>query len=250
MPLLEPGEIPVVTGFNGATADGRPTTLGRGGSDFSASILAAALGAAELWIWTDVDGIMTADPRLVPDARILDEITYSEAAELAYAGAKVLHPRTLAPLVEKRIPVWSKNSFAPEKPGHADRTALGAGNSGARAVTSMANVALVSLEPASRGGGGVHIMARSLDALDRANVEILAISSSSYRQSFCFLVRSEELEKATEAIEAALALELAHGYVKGIEVDRDVGFLAVVGEGMRGFQGWPGGFSPRSRART
>jgi aspartokinase/homoserine dehydrogenase 1 len=240
LPLLNAGIIPIVTGFNGATADGRPTTLGRGGSDFSASILAAALNAAELWIWTDVDGIMTADPRLVPDARILDEITYSEAAELAYAGAKVLHPRTLAPLVERGIPVWSKNSFAPEKPGTRIVPKLGAGNSGARAVTSMANVALVSLEPANAAVGGVHIMARSLDALDRANVEILAISSSSYRQSFCFLVRKEELQRATEAIEAALALELAHGYVKGIDADTDVGLLAVVGEGMRGFSGLAG----------
>ena len=239
-PLLEAGTIPIVTGFNGATADGRPTTLGRGGSDFSASILAAALDATELWIWTDVDGIMTADPRLVPDARILDEITYSEAAELAYAGAKVLHPRTLAPLVEQGIPVWSKNSFAPEKPGTRIVPVLGAGNSGARAVTSMGNVALVSLEPANAAVSGVHIMAQSLDALDRANVEILAISSSSYRQSFCFLVRKEELEKATEAIEAALALELAHGYVKGIDADTDVGLLAVVGEGMRGFSGLAG----------
>jgi aspartokinase/homoserine dehydrogenase 1 len=240
LPLLREGVIPIVTGFNGATADGRPTTLGRGGSDFSASILAAALNAAELWIWTDVDGIMTADPRLVPDAKILTEITYSEAAELAYAGAKVLHPRTLAPLVERRIPVWSKNSFAPEKPGTRIVPALGAGNPGARAVTSMANVALVSMEPASAGSGGVHIMARSLDALDRANVEVLAISSSSYRQSFCFLVRDTELETATQAIEAALALELAHGYVRGIEVNRDVGLLAVVGEGMRGFSGVAG----------
>jgi aspartate kinase len=239
-PLLEAGAIPIVTGFNGATADGRPTTLGRGGSDFSASILAAALNASELWIWTDVDGIMTADPRLVPDAKILSEITYSEAAELAYAGAKVLHPRTLAPLVERKIPVWSKNSFAPEKPGTRIVAALGAGNPGARAVTSMAKVALVSLEPASSGVGGVHIMARSLDALDRANVEVLAISSSSYRQSFCFLVREEELDAATEAVEAALALELAHGYVRGIEVDRNVGLLAVVGEGMRGFSGVAG----------
>ena len=107
----------MVTGFNGSTLDGKPTTLGRGGSDFSASILAAALDAEELWIWTDVDGIMTADPRLVPGARVLEEITYHEAAELAYNGAKVLHPRTLAPLVERAIPVWSKNSFAPEKPG-------------------------------------------------------------------------------------------------------------------------------------
>ena len=95
----------MVTGFNGATADGRPTTLGRGSSDFSASILSAALDASELWIWTDVDGIMSADPRLVANAAVLDEVTYAEAAELAYNGAKVLHPRTLAPLIEKKIPV-------------------------------------------------------------------------------------------------------------------------------------------------
>lgn len=240
LPMLQAGEIPIVTGFNGATADGRPTTLGRGGSDFSASILAAVLGATELWIWTDVDGIMTADPRLVPEAKILAEITYGEAAELAYAGAKVLHPRTLAPLVARGIPVWSKNSFAPEKPGTRIVPALAPGNSGARAVTSLAKVALVSLEPAGAGISGAHIMARSLDALDRANVEVLAVSSSSYRQSFCFLVRDEELDNATEAIEAALALELAHGYVRGIEVDREVGLLAVVGEGMRGFSGVAG----------
>ena len=126
-PLLDKRVIPVVTGFNAATLDGRPTTLGRGGSDFSAAILAAAMDAEELWIWTDVDGIMTGDPRLIPDARVLDEITYSEAAELAYAGAKVLHPRTLAPLVERQIPVWSKNSFAPEKPGTRIVAQLGNG---------------------------------------------------------------------------------------------------------------------------
>jgi aspartokinase/homoserine dehydrogenase 1 len=240
LPILHVGGIPVVTGFNGATSDGRPTTLGRGGSDFSASILAAALDATELWIWTDVDGIMTADPRLVPDAKILSEITYSEAAELAWAGAKVLHPRTIAPLVEHGIPVWSKNSFAPEKPGTRIVPQLTAGNSGAKAVTSMANVALVSLEPASAAVSGVHLMARSLDALDRVNVEILAMSSSSYRQSFCFLVRNDEIEKSVEAIQVALSLEFAHGYVNDIAVDRNVGLLAVVGEGMRGTQGLAG----------
>jgi bifunctional aspartokinase / homoserine dehydrogenase 1 len=239
-PLLAAGKIPIVTGFNGATVDGRPTTLGRGGSDFSASVIAAAMDASELWIWSDVDGIMTADPRLVKDAKILSEITYGEAAELAYAGAKVLHPRTLAPLVEKRIPVWSKNSFDPEKPGTRIVSELSADNKGARAVTSMANVALVSIEPANSTVSGVRIMARSLDALAGANVEVLAISSSSYRQSFCFLVRNEELETATQAIEAALALELAHGYVRPIDVDRNVGLLAVVGEGMRGFSGVAG----------
>jgi len=240
MPILRKGAIPIVTGFNGATVEGWPTTLGRGGSDFSASILAAALDATELWIWTDVDGIMTADPRLVPDARILDEITYSEAAELAWAGAKVLHPRTIAPLVERGIPVWSKNSFSPEKPGTRIVPKLTAGNSGARAVTSMANVALVSLEPASAAVSGVHLMARALDALDRVNVEILALSSSSYRQSFCFLVRNDEIEKACDAIKIALSLEFAHGYVNDVAVDRNVGLLAVVGEGMRGAQGLAG----------
>jgi aspartate kinase len=240
LPILRAGGIPVVTGFNGATPDGRPTTLGRGGSDFSASILAAALDATELWIWTDVDGIMTADPRLVPDAKILSEITYSEAAELAWAGAKVLHPRTIAPLVEHGIPVWSKNSFAPEKPGTRIVPKLTAGNSGAKAVTSMTNVALVSLEPASAAVSGVHLMARSLDALDRVDVEILAMSSSSYRQSFCFLVRNDEIEKSVEAIQVALSLEFAHGYVNDIAVDRNVGLLAVVGEGMRGTQGLAG----------
>jgi len=235
-PMLESGKLPVVTGFNGATADGRATTLGRGGSDFSASILAAALNAQELWIWTDVDGIMSADPRLVPNAKVLDEVSFAEAAELAYNGAKVLHPRTLAPLVEKGIPVWSKNSFATEKPGTAIVPKLKA-ESGARAVTSMAKVALISIEPASAAISGVQVMARALDALAHTQVEILAITGSSYRQSFCFLVRQEEQPAAMQAIESALALELAHGYVRAPEIDNKVGLLAIVGEGMRGTQG-------------
>ncbi len=238
-PLLEQGILPVLTGFNGATADGRPTTLGRGGSDFSASILAAALDAAELWIWTDVDGIMSADPRLVPDAEVLEEVTYAEAAELAYNGAKVLHPRTLAPLVEKKIPVWSKNSFAPEKPGTKIVPKLAVAN-GTRAVTSMTNVALVSLEPASPEMNGVQLMARALDAVSRVDVEVLVLTSSSYRQNFCFLVRGDELPRTLRALESALALELAHGYVRAIEVDSNVGLLAAVGEGMQGRPGLAG----------
>lgn len=239
LPLLERGIMPIVTGFNGATADGRPTTLGRGGSDFSASILASALDAAELWIWTDVDGIMSADPRLVHDAEVMDEITYAEAAELAYNGAKVLHPRTLAPLVDKKIPVWSKNSFAPEKRGTkiVPQTHHAAG---VRAVASMTHVALVSLEPASPELNGVMVMARALDAIARANVEVLVLSSSSYRQSFCFLVRSSELDSAVRALESALALELAHSYLRPIEIDDNVGLLAAVGEGMEGKPGLAG----------
>ena len=242
-PLLDQRVIPVVTGFNAATIDGRPTTLGRGGSDFSAAILAAAMNAEELWIWTDVDGIMTGDPRLIPDARVLDEITYSEAAELAYAGAKVLHPRTLAPLIERQIPVWSKNSFAPEKPGTRIVAQLGNGKDvagGPHAVTSMTEVALVAIEPAGAALSGTRLMAEALEALDAAGVELLAITSSSYRQNFCFLVREAELKVALEHLEEAFALELTHGYVKPIDVDANVGLIAVVGEGMRGTPGLAG----------
>ena len=238
-PLLASGILPVVTGFNGATTDGRPTTLGRGGSDFSASILAAALDASELWIWTDVDGIMSADPRSVPEARVLDALTYNEAAELAYNGAKVLHPRTLAPLIERQIPVWSKNSFHLEHPGTRIIPTVEAA-AGPRAVTSIANVALVSIEPASAAVSGTRLMARALEALADANAEVLALSSSSYRQSFCFLVRKEELAGVMKSLEADLALELTHGYLKPIAVDDNVGLLALVGEGMRGTPGLAG----------
>jgi aspartate kinase len=213
--------------------------LGRGGSDFSASILAAALDAEELWIWTDVDGIMTADPRLVPDARVLDAITYAEAAELAYAGAKVLHPRTLAPLVEKGIPVWSKNSFAPEKPGTRIVPTIQA-EGGVHAVTSTRDVALVSVAPIGTEISGARLMAEALNALDAADVELLAITSSSYRQNFCFLIKLSELDRALEQLQEEFAIELAHGYIKAPEVDTEVGLLAVVGEGMRGTPGLAG----------
>lgn len=248
-PALEAGTVPIVTGFNGATADGRPTTLGRGGSDFSASILAGALDAAELWIWTDVDGIMSADPRLVKDARVLDVITYREAAELAYNGAKVLHPRTLAPLMEHGIPVWSKNSFNVAAPGtrivpHIE------GALGAKAVTSMANVALVSIEPASAEINGTLIIGRAMAAIAQANVEVLTFLSSSYQQNFCFLVRKDELATALTALESALSLEFAHGYLGAPEVDEQVGLLAVVGEGMKGQTGLAGRvFTAISRAQ-
>ena len=239
-PMLAQGVLPVVTGFNGSTADGRPTTLGRGGSDFSASILAAALDAAELWIWTDVDGIMTADPRLVADAKVLHEVTYGEAAELAYNGAKVLHPRTLAPLAERQIPVWSKNSFNLAAPGTKIVPSITEDSHGPRAVTSLRNVAMIAIEPVAGGLSGTRLMARAVGALARANAEILAITSSSYRQSFCFILRQDELQSAMDHLEEGLALEITHGYLKPIDVDENVALVAVVGEGMRGSQGMAG----------
>jgi aspartate kinase len=182
---------------------------------------------------------MTADPRIVSDCAVLEQVTYREAGELAYNGAKVLHPRTLAPLAGRAIPVWSKNSFAPEKPGTKIVPRIDVSN-GARAVTSMANVALVSIEPASAVLNGTQVMGRALDALGRANIEVLMLSSSSYQQSFCFLVRTQELATTLEALRSALALELEHGYLRPIDVDDNVGLLAVVGEGMQGTPGVAG----------
>lgn len=193
---------------------------------------------------------MTADPRLVEDVAVLDEVTYAEAAELAYNGAKVLHPRTLAPLVDKQIPVWSKNSFARHKPGTKIVSSFNEPK-GARAVTSMSNVALVSMEPANAVLSGTRLMARALDALALANVEILVLTSSSYRQTFCFLIRKQDVTPAMEALESNLSIELAHGYLRPIEVDENVGLLAVVGEGMRGTPGLAGRvFTAISRENT
>ena len=238
-PLLDAGVTPVVTGYNGATPGGVPTTLGRGGSDFSAAILAAALRADELWIWTDVDGILSCDPRIASDARLLTEVTYNEAAELAYNGAKVLHPRTLAPLAEMAIPVRIKNSFRPSQPG-TRISSRGAGQSGVRAITSLAGVALISIEAVGASMSGAQLMARALETAARAKVEVLLLTRSSFRHNFCMLVRATDVAAVLGGLREELALELAHGYVHPIAVDHSVGLLAAVGEGMRGTSGLAG----------
>src|SRR5260370_11581592 len=138
-PMLAAGVTPVVTGFIGATVDGTLTTLGRGGSDYSATTIGVALEADEIIIWTDVDGVLSTDPRLVPEARLLREISYNEAAELAYFGAKVLHPKTLRPVAEAGIPVWIRNSFSPETPGTRITQTGRPTNKGAREITPIAN---------------------------------------------------------------------------------------------------------------
>ena len=238
-PILDRGAVPVVTGFNGATAAGEPTTLGRGGSDFSASILAAALNADAVWIWTDVDGILTGDPRVIPDAHVLPHVTYNEAAELAYAGAKVLHPRTLQPVADREIPVWIKNSFRPELTGTRISSEI-TDASGVRAITSLPKVTMISIEAASLSQSGAQLISRALAAVARAKVEVLLLTRSSFRQNFSMLVRTEDVEAALESLREELALELAHGYVHPIGVDHSVGLLAVVGEGMRGSPGLAG----------
>lgn len=238
-PLLDDGKVPVVTGYNGSTRDGVRTTLGRGGSDYSAAILAAALRAEELWIWTDVDGILSCDPSIASDARLLSEVTYNEAAELAYNGAKVLHPRTLAPLAEMGIPVRIKNSFCPEGSGTRISNHDGT-HEGVRAVTSLSDVVLISIEAADASLSGAQLMARALEAAARARVEVLLLTRSSFRQNFCMLVHAAEFEAVLASLREELALELAHGYLRPIGLDHSVGLLAAVGEGMRGTPGLAG----------
>ena len=176
-PLIESGGVPVVTGFIGANADGIVTTLGRGGSDYSAAILGRALDAREVVIWTDVDGVMTADPRVVPDARTLPRLSYEEAAELSYFGAKVLHPKTIAPAVEGGIPVRIKNTFAPTAPGTLITADSPASAAPIRAITAIAHLALLTLQGKGMVGlpGGA---ARLFSTIARDEINVLMISQS------------------------------------------------------------------------
>ncbi|MBI4444232.1 MAG: aspartate kinase [Acidobacteria bacterium] len=235
LPLAEKGIVPVITGFLGGTRDGLRTTLGRGGSDYSGAIVAAALDAEQLWIWTDVDGVLSADPKMVGDALILEELTYEEAAELSHFGAKVLHHKTLAPLVSRNIPVYIKNTFAPEKPGTRIGPPHEKSQIGPKSVTSLSPVSLITLR--SKGTpGATELFARTFAALSHSQVEILMVTQASYQDSFCLLVPQAMAEKATAALEQAFRLELNHDYIEPMD-RQDVSAVALIGEGMRGTPG-------------
>lgn len=235
LPLVEKSSVPIVTGFLGATREGVRTTLGRGGSDYSGSLVASALDADELWIWTDVDGVLSADPKMVGAARILGEISYEEAAELSHFGAKVLHHKTLAPLASRMIPVWIKNTFAPEKPGTRIGPLRPASVFGPKAVTSLAPVTLLTLR--SHGTPGTtELFARTFEALSHSHVQILMVTQASYQDSFCFLVPQAAALKARVALDEEFQLELSHRYLNPIETE-DVAAVALIGEGMRGTPG-------------
>jgi bifunctional aspartokinase / homoserine dehydrogenase 1 len=237
-PLLEKGIVPVVTGFIGSTEDGELTTLGRGGSDYSATILGAALDADEVIIWTDVDGVLTADPRLISEARTIPSISYREAAELAFFGAKVLHPKTLKPVVDSAIPVWIRNSFAPEKRG-TKITPRGGANSGVKALTAIRDVALISL-----GGPGIvgltDVVGRTFSTIAEVRANVLMISQSSSQNDICFSVSSSDAERTIEALRKEFAEDLKHEKVEHINVDPNIAIVAVVGENMRGTPGIAG----------
>jgi aspartate kinase len=238
-PILNAGQVPVVTGFIGATADGVLTTLGRGGSDYSATILGAALDAEEIIIWTDVEGVLTADPRLVSEARTIPEISYREAAELAYFGAKVLHPKTLRPVLPAGIPVWIRNSFAPEKPGTKITQHGRSIGGGVKALTAIRDVALISV-----GGPGIvgvpDVVGRTFSTTAQLRAEVLLISQSSSQNDICFIVAKAHAQATLEGLRREFAQDLAHQVVDHITMDPDIAIVAVVGENMRGTPGVAG----------
>jgi len=238
-PLLDKGIVPVVTGFIAATLDGIQTTLGRGGSDYSATILGAALDAHETVIWTDVDGVKTADPRLVPEARTIPEISYNEAAELAYFGAKVLHPNTLRPVTAAGVPVWIRNSFAPEKPG-TKITAHGMPTGGGvKALTAIRDVTLITV-----GGPGIvglpDVLARSFAATAATRTNVFLVSQSSSQNDICFVISSADEKRALTALREAFAPEIDEQTVEHVTANQDIAIVAVVGENMRGIPGVAG----------
>jgi bifunctional aspartokinase / homoserine dehydrogenase 1 len=239
LPLLEKGIVPVVTGFLGATQRGELTTLGRGGSDYSATILGAALDADEVIIWTDVEGVLTADPRLVSEARTIAEISYREAAELAYFGAKVLHPKTLRPVVQAGIPVWIRNSFEPEKLGTKITPQGQSIGGGVKALTAIRDVTLISV-----GGPGIvglpDVVARTFSTTAEVRANVLLISQSSSQNDICFGVSSADAEKTVAALRKEFAQDLDHHKVEHIRVDPHIAIVAVVGQNMCGTPGIAG----------
>jgi aspartokinase/homoserine dehydrogenase 1 len=239
LPLLGEGAVPVVTGFTGATPGGILTTLGRGGSDYSATILGAALNASEVIIWTDVDGVLTADPGLVPEARTLREISYNEAAELAYFGAKVLHPKTLRPVAEAGIPVWIRNSFAPQQQGTKITESGHPTARGVKAITAISDVSLITV-----GGRGIvglpGVAAKTFTAAANAQANVLLISQSSSGNDICFIINTTDSVRTVEKLRQAFAFDLAHQQVEHITVNSEIAIVAVVGDRMRGLPGIAG----------
>ena len=236
--LLEQGKVPIVTGFVGATENGVATTLGRGGSDYSAAILASCLDANELQIWTDVDGVLTTDPRIVPEARTLSQLSYAEAAELAYFGAKVLHPKSILPAVKAAVPIRIANTFNPEGPTTLVLQDTGE-NGSVKAISVIKQLSLINVE--GKGMIGVPgIAARTFKAVAEAGANGLMISQSSSEQSICFSVPEADALRVMTTLEQELELELARHYIDRIRAMHNIVIIAIVGAGMRGTPGIAG----------
>jgi len=231
-PLLEKGTIPVVTGFIAANQDGIITTVGRGGSDYTATILGVALEVDEVWIWSDVDGIMTTDPKIVPTAKMLPELTYQEAAEMAIFGAKAMHPRALEPVMKEGIPVRIRNSFNPENPG-----TLISSQPKARAVEAVKAVAMIKevaminvYGPSMVGAPGSY--AKVFDVMGKNNINIMMTSIAASEANISLIIRRNMLGRAISNLEIALLGR--GGLISEVSAEDDVSVVAVMGARMKG----------------
>ena len=238
-PLLAQGQVPVLTGFVGATEEGITTTLGRGGSDYSAAIIGATLPADEVWIWTDVTGVMTADPRIVPTARTIPEVSYREMAELSYFGAKVLHPKAVRPVVEKGIPVRICNTFEPQEKGTyilGQKSQSGKPKNGSdqivKAVTAIQHQSVITVE--GRGMLGVPgVAARTFGAVAATGTSVPLITQASSEQSISFSVPIESVEAVLKSLQATFTEEIAQRDIDRVWATDEVAIITAVGNGLQ-----------------
>jgi aspartate kinase len=233
-PLQNKGIIPVVTGYIAATQDGEITTLGRGGSDYTATIIAAALEVDEVWVWTDVDGLMTSDPKIVPSAKVIPELSFQEAMEMAIFGAKAMHPRALEPAMEKEIPVRIRNTFNLEKSGTLIvKEQKIKPEDVVKGITLIKDLALVNVSGAGMVGTP-GTAAKVFDVLGKNNINVLMISQSASEANISFVIHGKVLERAVSTLEIAL---LGSGLIREVSAEEDVCVVAVVGAGMKGAAG-------------
>ena len=224
--------VAVVTGFIAATADGITTTLGRGGSDFTAGILGACLDADEIQIWTDVDGILTADPRAVPDAFVIPEISYLEAMEMSHFGAKVLHPPTILPAMAKGIPVRILNTFNPGSRGTKIVREAAPSSWPVRGIAAIPSISLLLLQgPGMPGVTG--IAGRMFAALASVGVNVILITQGSSELSICCAVLPQDAENGARALKEEFKYEISTGTIQKPAIEKDLSIIAVVGEMMK-----------------
>lgn len=239
VPLVQQGIVPVVTGFVASNAEGITTTVGRSGSDYTGSVVGAAVNSREIWIWTDVDGVMTADPRNVNGAKVLKEISYREAAEMSYFGAKVIHPKTMVPAIEKKIPIRIKNTFNPSHPGTLISAAPDNGGTWAKTVTSINDLAIIAIE--GNGMIGVPgVSGRIFTALARAQVNVMMISQASSEHNVCIIVPKKDSAHGLKTLREEFSIDIAKKIIDDITMRGPVSIVAVVGEGMIGSKGIAG----------
>lgn len=230
----------IITGFIASSQSGEITTLGRGGSDYTASIFGAALQVEEIEIWTDVDGIMTADPRQVSSAIPLKAVTYQEAMEMSYFGAKVIHPPTMQPAFEKHIRLRIKNTFHPEFPGTVIREREAHVKFNAKGISSIDNVSMFRIEGRGMQSGSNNLTARIFEKLAQENIPVLFISQGSSGLSLCIAILPSFVKKAEKAIRTELRLDFIDGEISDIVIENDLALMAVVGEDMRATPGVSG----------